>query len=59
LPQQSINLTSSFQITPTQTTDVIFSKIANDPSDVNWKVQGQARVESAITFQEKQFSDEL
>ena len=59
LPQQSINLTSSFQITPTQTTDVIFSKIANDPSDVNWKVQGQARVESAITLQEKQFSDEI
>lgn len=59
LPQQSINLTSSFQITPTQTTEAIFSKIANDTSDVNWKVQGQARVESAITLQEKQFSDEL
>ena len=59
LTQQSINLTSSFQITPTQTTEAIFSKIANGTSDVNWKVQGQARVESAITLQEKQFSDEL
>ena len=43
----------------TQATEVIFNKIASNPSDVNWKVQGQARVESAITLQEKQFSDEL
>jgi LEA14-like dessication related protein len=59
LPQQSINLTSSFQITPSQSTEAIFSRIANDPSDVNWRVQGEARVESAITLQEKRFSDEL
>jgi LEA14-like dessication related protein len=59
LPQQSINLTSSFQITPSQSTQAIFSRIANSPSDINWKVQGEARVESAITLQEKQFSDEL
>lgn len=59
LPQQSINLTSSFQITPSQSTQAIFSRIANNPSDINWKVQGEARVESAITLQDKQFSDEL
>jgi LEA14-like dessication related protein len=59
LPQQSINLTSSFQITPSQSTQAIFSRIANSPSDIKWKVQGEARVESAITLQEKQFSDEL
>ena len=59
LPQQSINLTSSFQITPSQSTEAIFSRIANNPSDINWKVQGEARVESAITLQEKRFSDEL
>ena len=59
LPQQSINLTSSFQITPSQSTQAIFSRIANNPYDINWKVQGEARVESAITLQDKQFSDEL
>lgn len=59
LPQQSINLTSSFQITPSQSTQAIFSRVANNPSDINWKVQGEARVESAITLQDKQFSDEL
>jgi LEA14-like dessication related protein len=59
LPQQSINLTSSFQIIPSQSTQAIFSRIVNNPSDINWKVQGEVRVESAITLQEKQFSDEL
>src|ERR671919_3009497 len=59
LPHQSIDLTSSFQITPSQSTQAIFNRIANSPSDINWKVQGEARVESAITLQEKQFSDEL
>jgi LEA14-like dessication related protein len=59
LPQQSIDLTSSFQITPSQSTQAIFNRIANSPSDINWKVQGEARVESAITLHDKQFSDEL
>ncbi len=59
LPQQSINLTSSFQIVPSQSTEAIFSRIANDPSDINWRVQGEARVESAITLEDKQFDDEL
>ena len=59
LPQQSINLTSSFQITPSQSTQAIFNRIANSPSDINWKVQGEVRVESAITLHDKQFSDEL
>jgi len=59
LPSQSINLTSLFRITPSQTTETIFNKIENSPSDINWKVQGIARVESAVTLQDKQFSDEL
>ena len=59
LPSQSINLTSLFEITPSQSTENIFNKIANSPSDINWKVQGTTRVESAVTLQDKQFSDEL
>ena len=59
LPSKSINLTSQFRITPSQSTETIFNKIANSPSDINWKVQGIARVESAVTLQDKQFSDEL
>ena len=59
LPSQSINLTSQFKITPSQSTETVFNKIANSPSDINWKVQGIARVESAVTLHDKQFSDEL
>ena len=59
LPHQSINLTSLFQLTPSQSTQIIFDKLADSPSDINWKVQGIARIESAITLQEKRFSDEL
>ena len=59
LPHQSINLKSLFHLTPSQSTQIIFSKLENSPSDINWKVQGIARIESAITLQEKQFSDEL
>jgi hypothetical protein len=46
-------------LTPSQSTQIIFNKLANSPSDINWKVQGIARIESAITLQEKRFSDEL
>ena len=58
LPHQSIDLTSLFQVSP-QPAQAIFNKIANSPSDINWRVQGIARVESAVTLQDKQFSDEL
>ena len=59
LPDQSINLTSSVQLTPSQSTQMIYDKIINSTSGINWMVQGVARVESAITLQDKQFSDEL
>ncbi len=59
LPNQSINLTSTVQLIPSQSTQTIYDKIANSTSDVDWKVEGVARVESAITLQDKQFSDEL
>jgi hypothetical protein len=42
-----------------QPTQAIFNKIANSPSDINWGVQGVARIETAITLQDKQFSDDL
>jgi LEA14-like dessication related protein len=58
LPHQSIDLTSSFQLSP-QPAQAIFNKIANNPSDINWSVQGVARIETAITLQDKQFSDEV
>ena len=58
LPHQSIDLTSLFQVSP-QPTQAIFNKIANSPSDINWGVQGVARIETAITLQDKQFSDDL
>src|ERR671918_1244991 len=59
LPHESIKLTSLFQLTPSQSIQIIFNKLADSPSDINWKVQGIARIESAITLQEKRFSDEL
>lgn len=59
LPHQSINLTSLIQPTSSQSKQTIFNKIANDSSDINWVVQGVARVESAVTLQEKKFSDGL
>ncbi len=58
LPHQSIDLTSLFQPS-SQPTQAIFNKIANSPSDINWRVQGVARIETAITLQDKQFSDDL
>jgi LEA14-like dessication related protein len=58
LPHQSIDLTSLFQVSP-QPAQAIFNKIANSPSDINWRVQGVARIETAITLQDKQFSDDL
>ena len=58
LPHQSIDLTSLFQPS-SQPTQAIFNKIANSPSDINWRVQGIARIETAITLQDKQFSDDL
>jgi hypothetical protein len=59
LPNQSIKLTSPFQLIYLDSTAGIFRKIADNSSDINWKVQGSAIIESAITLQEKQFSDEL
>lgn len=58
LPHRSIDLPDLFQpsIQPTQ---AIFNKIVNSQSDINWKVQGVARIETAITLQDKQFSDDL
>ena len=58
LPHQSIDLTSLFQPS-SQPTQAIFNKIVNSLSDINWKVQGVARIETAITLQDKQFSDNL
>ena len=58
LPHQSIDLKSLFQPS-TQPTQAIFNKIANSPSDINWRVQGVARIETAITLQDKQFTDDL
>jgi hypothetical protein len=59
LPNQSIKLTSPFQLIYSDSTAAVFRKIADNSSDINWKVQGSAIIESAITLQEKQFSDEL
>ncbi|HEY9387332.1 MAG TPA: hypothetical protein VIP70_09845 [Nitrososphaeraceae archaeon] len=59
LPNQSIKLTSPFQLIYSDSTAEVFRKIADNSSDINWKVQGSAIIESAITLQEKQFSDEL
>ena len=59
LPHRSINLTSLFQLPASQPTQIIFSKIANGSSDIDWKVQGIARIESAVTLHEKPFTDEL
>jgi hypothetical protein len=59
LPHKSINLTSLFQLPPSQQTQINFSKLANGSSDIDWKVHGIARIEAAVTFQEKQFTDEL
>lgn len=52
LPHRSIDLPDLFQpsIQPTQPIRL---------SDINWKVQGVARIETAITLQDKQFSDDL
>jgi hypothetical protein len=59
LPNQSIKLTSPFQLIYSDSTAAVFRKIADNSSDINWKVQGSAIIESAVTLQEKQFSDEL
>lgn len=58
LPHRSINLTSLFQL-PTSQPPIIFSKLANGSSDIDWKVRGIARIESAVTLHEKPFTDEL
>jgi LEA14-like dessication related protein len=59
LPYRSINLTSPFQLPTSQPTQTIFSKLTNSSSDIDWKVEGVARIESAVTLHEKPFTDEL
>jgi LEA14-like dessication related protein len=59
LPHRSINLTSPFQLPTSQPTQIIFSKLTNSSSDIDWKVEGVARIESAVTLHEKPFTDEL
>jgi LEA14-like dessication related protein len=59
LPNRSINLTSLFQLPTSQPTQIIFGKLANSSSDIDWKVEGVARIESAVTLHEKPFTDEL
>jgi LEA14-like dessication related protein len=59
LPHRSIDLTSLFQLPTSQPTQIIFSKLENGSSDIDWKVQGIARIESAVTLHEKPFTDEL
>lgn len=59
LPHRSINLTSLFQLPTSQPTQIDFSKLANGSLDIDWKVQGIARIESAVTLHEKPFTDEL
>jgi LEA14-like dessication related protein len=59
LPHRSINLTSLFQLPTSQPAQINFSKLANGSLDIDWKVQGIARIESAVTLHEKPFTDEL
>ena len=54
----TINITDPFSLDYSDSIAGIYSKVQDSPSDVRWRVDGTARIESTLTFVDKQFSDE-
>ena len=58
-PQSSVPLTETFTLEYSDENAEIFNKILQDPSQVEWRMQGTANIESGTTFVTKEFSTEL
>jgi hypothetical protein len=58
-PQSSVPLSETFRLEYTDEKAEIFNKILADPSQIEWRMQGSANIESGTTFVTKTFSTEL
>lgn len=58
-PQSSVPLSETFTLEYSDENAEIFNKILEDPSQIKWRMQGTANIESGTTFVTKEFTTEL
>jgi LEA14-like dessication related protein len=56
---QPVTVSDTLTLQYTDETASLFSRILNNSTDINWRINGNATVESGTTQQEKTFSSEL
>lgn len=56
---QPVTISDTLTLQYTDETASLFSRILNNSTDINWRINGNATVESGTTQQEKTFSSEL
>ena len=54
---QPVNITDTMTIQYSDENATLFRKILNNSTDINWRINGSATIESGTTQQEKSFSD--
>lgn len=56
---QPVTISDTLTLQYTDETASLFNRILNNSTDINWRINGNATVESGTTQQEKTFSSEL
>jgi LEA14-like dessication related protein len=56
---QPVTLSDTLTLQYSDQTAALFGKILNNSTDINWRVNGSATIESGTTLQEKAFSSEI
>lgn len=56
---QPVNITDTLTLQYSDQNAALFRKILDNSTDINWRINGSATVESGTTQQETRFSDEL
>jgi hypothetical protein len=58
-PNQPVTISDTMTLQYTDENANLFSRILNNSTDINWRTDGSATIESGTTLQEKTFSSEL